>query len=75
MSSEDDTYNMLKGLTDDEVDAILTKAWIDISTEIDPTGQYGVSIQMLRDRTDPLLAPFGRSYDEFFNKLTSREIK
>jgi hypothetical protein len=74
MSSEDDTYNMLKGLTDDEVDAILTKAWIDISAETDPLGQYGVSIQMLRDKVDPLLVPFGRSYDEFF-KLTSREIK
>lgn len=64
--SEDDVYNRLKGLSVDEVRIIVRKAFDEINAE---TG-IGVTHVTIRNRVDPLLKPYGWSYDRFYDHCT-----
>lgn len=57
-STEDDTYKRLRGLTFDEVDRIVERVVQDSNGE--------VSINVLRDRADAILVPYGWTFDKFF---------
>jgi hypothetical protein len=62
-STEDETFNRLKSLTYEEVDAMVDEC---IAELVEETGVRGVLMMPLRERLDPILAPYGWSCDKFF---------
>ncbi len=66
---EDDTYNRLKGLTLEEVEAIVDSTFEEISDEMASEGKditNGIHVVELARRTDPKLKPYGWTYDRYF---------
>lgn len=62
---EEDTYNRLKGLTEVQADHMFQQVWIELNEEMGhPTG--GLPMAVIKERLDPLLKPYGWSYDKLF---------
>lgn len=69
MNSEDDTFNKLKSITRDEAMAIHDKVMYQIQHEYMTNGQdaKGFPISLVRERVDPLLKPYGWSFDKLLD--------
>jgi hypothetical protein len=65
-STEDDTFKMLKSITEDEAFEIYNNEYIKIATEYNHPIN-GLPISLLRARLDPILKPYGWSHDKLFN--------
>ena len=65
MSSEEDTFKRLQGLTAEEAMLIHESVYYSIVDELG--GSNSVPISLLRERSDYALKPFGWTYDKLFN--------
>lgn len=69
---EEDTYKMLRGLTEEEAIEMHTTVWTEMynELELDPNRvDAGIPIGVVRERLDPLLKPYGWSYDRLLRLL------
>jgi hypothetical protein len=69
--SEEATFKMLKGLTEEEALSIHFQVCMEMYQEIqaDPTKiDAGIPVGLIRDRLDPLLKPYGWSYDKLLKE-------
>ena len=68
--NEDDTIRMLKSIPRDEAEAIYEQVYREISLQQGMDGNEtpgSVPIAELKRRADPLLAPYGWSFDRLFH--------
>jgi hypothetical protein len=70
-STEDDTFRMLKSITEDEAFEIYNDEYIKLASELGHPVD-GLPIALLRARLDPILSPYGWSHDKLF-KLKAYE--
>jgi len=67
-STEDDTFNMLKSLTEDEAIAKFAAVYIQVTEQLGrPVG--GVPVPYIKAAADLELKPYGWSYDRIFGNV------
>jgi hypothetical protein len=72
-STEDDTFKMLKSITEKEAIEIYNNEYIKIATEMGHPID-GLPVSLLRARIDPILKPYGWSHDKLFRNVYEGNI-
>lgn len=72
--NEDDTFRMLKSLTEDEAISMYTDVYLEMYQELnaDPTIDVGIPLSVIAERLDPILKPYGWSFDKVLSAIIGK---